>query len=169
MRKIVFSIISLVIISLFNSCSEGKFKNFSSEEEMVADAKANVKFISQSEFVKVLHNGKKINLIDCREEVEYDSSCIKGAINIPRGLLEFTIGDKIADRRAPVYIYCSDGKRSILAAQILSKMKFSNVKVIESGFNNFKTKYPDLIQIFPSGENKSKSQVPAPSSGGCGG
>lgn len=168
MKKIVFSIFSLSIILLFNACSEGELKNFPSEVEMVADAKAHVSFISQDEFAKVLNSGEKIYLIDCREEVEFDSSCIKGAINIPRGLLEFTISDKVAERRAPVYIYCSDEKRSVLAAQILPKMKFSNVKVIESGFNTFKAKYPDLVQLLPAGD-KSKSHAPAPSSGGCGG
>ena len=156
-----------LILLIFGSCAREETKVFSSIDEMVADAKLKTEFISAADFKTVLESGKKIYIIDCREESEYDSSCIKNAINVPRGLLEFQIGSKVDDRRGDVYLYCSDGKRSTLAASVLPKMKFANVKVIDGGFDNWVNQFPDLVQLHPAGETTKKK--PAASSGGCGG
>ena len=71
---------------------------------MVADAKASVTFISAQDFKKKVESGEKYYLIDCREAVEFDSVCIKGAINIPRTVLEAQVSDK-APKKEIQYIY----------------------------------------------------------------
>jgi rhodanese-related sulfurtransferase len=168
MKKVIYLVSLLIIAVLFLNCSGKELKVFNSEKELVADAKARVEMISPEEFKKLLDSKAKYYLIDCREESEYDTSCIPGAINIPRGLLEFQIGNKVDDRRADVILYCSDGQRSVLAASVLPCLKFSNVRVISDGFDSWKQKYPELIQLKPGG-TEVKSDAPPTSSGGCGG
>ncbi len=158
----------LITLVLFTSCGSGETKNYDSPEAMIKDAQSQVELISLETLKTKMDKKDKIFLIDCREEEEYDISCIPGAINIPRGLLEFIIGDKVSDRKGEVIIYCSNGERSSLAAIDLPKLKFSNVKVLESGFDAWKEKYPEAIEKEPKGDNNSVKKAAKPS-GGCGG
>lgn len=160
--------ILLLTVFLFIGCKNKSLKTFENEKEMIQDAKSGIKSISLSDFKKAFDNQEKYYLVDCREEAEYDSSCIPGAINIPRGLLEFKIGNKIPERRAVIYVYCSNGDRSALAVEVLPKLKFSNAILIESGFDGWKAAYPDDIELEPGGDQKEES-APPPSGGGCGG
>jgi len=84
--------------------------------------------------------GTPMTLIDIREAHERSSRAkVKGAKHIPRGLLELNI-----DRAAPLYseliiLICSDGLRSVLAAESLIRMGYTNVKVLAGGFKSLKT------------------------------
>mgnify|MGYP001206758728 CR=1 FL=1 len=167
MKKTVQIISGLFLIFFLTSCSEREIKEYENTEAMVEDAKSKVEFISAEDFKTVLESEDKFKIVDCREETEYDSACIPGAINIPKGLIEFQIGNKVS-RREDLYIYCSNGDRSSLVAATLPLLKFSSVKVIEAGFDGWKEKYPDLIELEPAGAG-AEDHAPAASSGGCGG
>ncbi|MBU0488650.1 MAG: rhodanese-like domain-containing protein [Bacteroidetes bacterium] len=149
-------------------CSRNEIKVYDNEISLINEAKADVEMITPEDFKAILESHTKYYLIDCREEIEYDSSSIPGAINIPKGLLEFQIGNKVPERRTDIYIYCSDGQRSVIAASILPQLKFPNVKVISDGFNLWKQKYPELVETEHPGAAP-KSNSPPVSSGGCGG
>lgn len=166
--SLITSVILISIIVLFSGCSNKELRVYENEDEMLADAKSKIKSISIDEFKKIFDSEEKYYLIDVREAVEYDTSCIPGAINIPRGLLEFQIGNKVPERRANVYVYCDNGERSTLAVSSLPELKFSKAILIESGFNAWKEKYPEDIELEPAGDAKEES-APPPSSGGCGG
>lgn len=166
-KSIIFACSVLSLFVLLN-CSGKDFKKFNSVKEMTDDAKASVEFISAEDLKTVLESGNKFYLIDCRESNEFDSMCIQGAINIPRGVLESEITEKAMNRKTILFIYCSNGDRSALAANILPKLKYSNVKVLEAGIDNWKVKYPKLLELNPvRGDVKTKAT--AKPSGGCGG
>jgi rhodanese-related sulfurtransferase len=102
-------------------------------------------------------------VVECYDTIK---GVIKGALNIPRGLLEFQITDKVK-RTEDIYIYCSNGDRAALAAKNLPPLKYSNVHVIEGGFADWFRAYPDLVDDKPEG---AETSAPAKSSGGgCGG
>lgn len=160
-------IVSLSALLFLASCSGYDNRTFDSAAAMVDDAKGKVEWISAADMAKVLEDGHGFYLIDCREQSEFDVSCIKGAIPVPRGVLENMISEKAPRHRTPVYIYCSNGDRSALAATVLPLLKYSNVKVIEGGFDNWQTAYPDLVETAPV--RGAVKAAPKKAAAGCGG
>jgi len=61
------------------------------------------------------------------------------AVHIPRGLLEFMVGSHPAlqDSNQSIVVYCKNGGRSTLAADLLQRMGFSDIHMLEGGFDNW--------------------------------
>ena len=162
----MFFLIVTLIVTLA-SCGNKQMKSYENGDEMAEAAKAKVNFISAADFKAVVESDMKFYLIDCRESAEFDISCIKGALNLPRGILEDEIANQAPGKRTALYIYCDNGQRSTLAASVLPALKYCNVKVIEGGFDALQQVYPELVELSPvRGEVKKKIAAP---SGGCGG
>jgi rhodanese-related sulfurtransferase len=158
----------LFVAVLFMACGPKQPKEYAGPEELVKATAEKVNFISAEELKAVIDAHKQFYLIDIRETEEFDSACINAAVNIPRGVLEGSVSDKAPKHRQMVYVYCSKGDRSTLAAATLAKLKYANVKVLKGGFDNFKVKFPEMIELNPvrGGETKKAAAKP---SGGCGG
>jgi rhodanese-related sulfurtransferase len=163
-KKIVF----FILVSGLFACTGKNTKEYASVTDMVKDAKTSVEFVSVADFKAELDKHAIMYLIDCREPQEFDSSCLKSAINIPRGTIESVISEKAPKHRQTLYIYCDNGNRSTLAANILPQLKYTDVKVIEGGFDAVKAKFPALVEMHPK-RGDSTTKVTAKPSGGCGG
>ena len=76
-------------------------------------------------------------LIDVREPDEYREGHIDGALNIPRGLLEFKIGTlpELESRATRIVLYCKTSGRAALAAAALKEMGYLKVRSIAGGFD----------------------------------
>lgn len=76
-------------------------------------------------------------LLDVREAAEFEAGRLPGAINIPRGVLEFKIGDhpQLAQRDADILVYCKTSGRAALAALNLKRMGYRKVRSIHGGFD----------------------------------
>lgn len=74
-------------------------------------------------------------VIDVREPAEFASGHIPGAINIPRGLLEFEVDKHVphGGRDCRIAVYCRSGARAALAAQSLHRLGFTHVRSIAGG------------------------------------
>ena len=83
--------------------------------------------------------------LDVREPTEHRLGTIPGSVFIPRGLLELEVDTKLADRHAPVIVYCAGGARSAFATRTLIELGFSNVTSLAPGFNGWKTEGYDWI------------------------
>jgi len=53
----------------------------------------------------MIDTGKKLLILDVRDEDEFEKEHIPGAINISRGQLEFLVEDKIPDKDARIVVY----------------------------------------------------------------
>jgi rhodanese-related sulfurtransferase len=104
-----------------------------SAKDMVAEAKKDICEISVSEAKECLDKGGYI-FLDCRTSKEYKMGHVPGAMNIPRGLLEFKIDKKIADKTANIVMYCKSGGRGCLATCTLCRMGYKNVKNMDGGW-----------------------------------
>lgn len=166
-NKIVFSVAFLFFLLSFFACNNADTK-FQSVNEMVSHATDNVSSISISDFHEKFVNAEHITIVDVREPEEFAVSSIPGAINVPRGVLEFSIGNKVQNRHEAVYVYCDNAQRSALAVYDMAKLKFSNAILIESGFDVWQEKYPNDIQL-ESADSEESEEAPPPSGGGCGG
>jgi sulfur-carrier protein adenylyltransferase/sulfurtransferase len=77
-------------------------------------------------------------IIDCREADENAQGMIPGTVWIPRGKLEQKIEHTVADRGAPIVIYCASGNRSLFAQRTLAELGYTNVKSLAGGFSGWK-------------------------------
>ncbi|MFN2362311.1 MAG: rhodanese-like domain-containing protein [Marinobacter sp.] len=74
-------------------------------------------------------------LIDVREADEFHDGHIPGAVNIPRGILEFKLTNDPAleDRGLNMVIYCKNSGRSALSAKAMKEMGYIHVQSIAGG------------------------------------
>ena len=63
---------------------------------------------------------------------------IEHSKHISRGVLEREIEFHYPNLSEEIIVYCSDGLRSILAADSLIKMGYEDIKVIRDGFSGWK-------------------------------
>ena len=88
-------------------------------------------------------------ILDVREPAEFAAGCLSGAINIPRGVLEFKINnhpDFQNKQDAKITVYCLTGGRSALATEALNKMGYINAMSMDGGFNAWKDNDLQVIQ-----------------------
>ena len=90
-------------------------------------------------------------VLDVREPAEFQAGHLHTAQNVPRGVLEFIVGDHPAlnDQDAAILIYCKNGGRSTLAAATLKQMGFSNVEMLAGGFDGWQGSVHE-VEVDPS-------------------
>ena len=70
--------------------------------------------------------GETLVLVDIREEHERAEGHIPGAIYIGKGVLERDIESRLPDTDSPIVFQCRGGYRSILAAESVARMGYTN-------------------------------------------
>jgi molybdopterin/thiamine biosynthesis adenylyltransferase/rhodanese-related sulfurtransferase len=107
-------------------------------QQIVQEARQTVSETAVGDVKKRLDGGERIVLIDVRENEEYRSGHLEGAISLPRGFLELKVENTLKDKEAPMIAYCLSGVRSLLAAKALKEMGFKNVQSMIGGFTSWK-------------------------------
>ena len=102
-------------------------------KDLVAEAKKDITVVDVAAAKGIFDKGGA-TFVDCREPKEFKSGHIPGAMNIPRGLLEFKIAKKVSDKNKEIVIYCKKGGRGCLAAFNLVRMGYKNVKNLDGGW-----------------------------------
>ena len=112
--------------------------------DLVADARRQIREIDAHSF-HALPDG--CTLIDVREPAEFETGHIAGAINIPRGVLEFQVDahpavanvsdPALSHKDQPLVLVCRTGGRAALAALNLQRMGFSDVRSIAGGVSDW--------------------------------
>ncbi len=113
----------------------------SSYDDLIAEALTRVKEIMPWDLSRMLATGNIPLLLDVREPVEFDLLRIPGSINVPRGVLEQscewdydeTVPELASRRDQQIVVICRSGKRSVLAADMLLRMGYSNVVSLKTG------------------------------------
>lgn len=106
--------------------------------DLVVEAKSKIKEVGTADAQGLL--GKRI-VIDVREYDEFAAGHLPGAINIPRGVLEFKIGmvPECANKSGAFLIYCRTSGRAALSAVQLQKIGYENVISMAGGFEAWNT------------------------------
>lgn len=101
--------------------------------DLVNQAKASIRELAVEDSEALLTHPHL--LIDVREADEFQAGHLPGALNIPRGLLEFKLADqdRFADREQCLILYCKTGGRAALAAQSLQAMGYRQVYSLRGG------------------------------------
>jgi rhodanese-related sulfurtransferase len=125
-----------------------------SYDNLVAEALTRVKEIMPWDLSRMLAAGARPLLLDVREPAEFAMLRIPGSINVPRGVLEQscewdydeTVPELVAGRDREIVVICRSGKRSVLAADTMLQMGFSNVVSLKTGvrgWNDFEQPMED--------------------------
>lgn len=102
--------------------------------DLVAQAKQHIKEVNHAEANALLG---KAPVLDVREPGEYAQGCLPGAVNIPRGVLEFQIGNHPqlqGAQGAEILVYCLSGGRSALAVEALHKLGYDKAVSLAGGY-----------------------------------
>lgn len=104
--------------------------------DLVMAAKAQIQECSTQQAQESLGTARLL-VLDVREPDEYAAGHLAGAVNIPRGVLEFRLSadPALADTDRPLLVYCKSGGRSALAAKALQDMGYSRVVSVAGGFD----------------------------------
>ena len=138
MKNIFYVPVILIVFVVFNGCTA----IYENGGEMAASVKAEINEISVDELNEKIENMEDFFLIDIRQPAEFDKYNIPYSTLIPRGVLEFKIGNKAfweeeqwyaPEKNAEIIIYCKKGDRGILATKALSELGYSNVKNLAGG------------------------------------
>lgn len=83
--------------------------------------------ISQEE-AKEIMDSQDVIILDVREQDEYDSGHIPGAVLLPVGIIdETTAAEVIPEKDSTVLVYCRSGNRSKTASSTLAELGYSNI------------------------------------------
>jgi len=104
-------------------------------QDLVAAAKQQIHELSLAEAPDSIQRASL--LIDVREPAEFQQGHLAGAINIPRGMLEFKMGSSPAleSRDQTIVLYCKTSGRSALSALSLQAMGYINVSSMAGGYD----------------------------------
>ena len=104
--------------------------------EIAEDARSRIKEVSVEEALKRIENSA--DLIDVREDNEWNDGQARGAVHLGRGIIERDIIGKFPDKNTELILYCGGGYRSVLAADNLQKMGYTNVLSMAGGWTAWK-------------------------------
>ena len=107
-----------LLLLLLTGCG-GTASNASSENDYQQ--------ISQEE-AKEMMDTQDVIILDVREQDEYDSGHIPGAVLLPVGTIdEETAAEVIPEKDSTVLVYCRSGNRSKTASSALAELGYTNI------------------------------------------
>ena len=103
---------------------------------LVADAKKNVSELTSQELKEKIAGHESFCLIDVREDNEWVTGHITGAIHLSKGIIERDIEKQISTDKQ-IVVYCSGGFRSALVANTLQMMGYNDVYSVDKGLQGW--------------------------------
>jgi rhodanese-related sulfurtransferase len=101
---------------------------------LVQDAKKRIHEIDIEEYKRMLASGDAGQLVDVREDHEWEAAHAAGAMHLSKGTIERDIEKTFADKQTKLVLYCGGGYRSALATDNLQKMGYTNVISLDGGW-----------------------------------
>jgi rhodanese-related sulfurtransferase len=116
--------------------------------QLVATTKSQIKTVKMPEFKAAFDKNELGLLVDVRNENEFEDGFIPGAVNVPRGLIEFRIWKLVGfpdktNVNTKMTLYCATGGRCALATKSLQDLGFTNATSADMRFDDWvKAGYP---------------------------
>jgi rhodanese-related sulfurtransferase len=101
---------------------------------IVHDAKTRIREIGIEEYQRLLAAGLAGQLVDVREDSEWQAAHVAGAVHLSKGVIERDVETTFPDKETPLVLYCGGGYRSALATDNLQKMGYRNVISLDGGW-----------------------------------
>lgn len=122
-------------------------------ETLVSEALDGVEEIFPWDLAKACEEKPELMLLDVREPYEHNAMHIKGALNVPRGILETacefdyeeTVPELANAREREIIIICRSGKRSALVANVMQQLGYQNVKSLKTGMRGWSDDDQEMV------------------------
>ena len=102
-------------------------------QALVKEAKTHIREIGVDRLGALQTAEPSLVLVDVREDNEWEKGRIPKAIHVGRGVLEVNIEARVPQKSTPIVVYCQGGGRSVVAADVLARMGYSNVSSLADG------------------------------------
>jgi rhodanese-related sulfurtransferase len=110
--------------------------------DFVKAAKSCIQEVSPAQLQQMMGERDDLLVVDVRESSEHEQGHVKGALLIPRGILEAAadptypkhVPELSSGRKRPIVLYCATGGRSAMAAAVLQMMGYDEVYSLDGGF-----------------------------------
>ncbi|MDY0204962.1 MAG: rhodanese-like domain-containing protein [Desulfovibrio desulfuricans] len=91
--------------------------------------------LEAQKLIEANKDNQKFVIIDLRSKSEFDESHIEGAILVHYYATNFKRIISRLDTDSKILLYCQKGRQSPLALRALEKMRFSDVYILDGGFD----------------------------------
>ena len=108
-----------------------------SREDLLDEARQNLKEMTVQEVHDYLEGDADPILLDIRGLDEWERGHLKGAVHIPRGILENELEDKLSDLSKEVIVYGAGGVRSLLAGETMQALGYENMISMDGGYGDW--------------------------------
>lgn len=101
--------------------------------KLVDAARGRVKECTIEQAKARLDRGEALYFLDVREDFEFTKDHAKGARHLGKGIIERDVESLIPNKQEAIVLYCGGGYRSVLAADALQQMGYTNVVSMDGG------------------------------------
>ena len=109
-RMIPFMLALLLLTGCGGNAADGSYQQITQEE------------------AKEMMDTQEVIILDVREQDEYDSGHIPGAVLLPVGTIDKdTAAEVIPEKDSTVLVYCRSGNRSKAASSTLAELGYPNI------------------------------------------
>lgn len=121
--------------------------------DLVAACLSRVPEIFPWDLADKLDTDESVLILDVREKNEFDRAHIEGSMHVPRGVLESaceygyeeTVPELVRARDREIVVVCRSGNRSVLAADIMQRMGYNDVKSLKTGLRGWNDDEQPLV------------------------
>lgn len=101
--------------------------------KLVDAARARVKECTVTQAEARLDRGEVLHFLDVREDHEFAKDHARGAYHLGKGIIERDVETRIPSKEEAILLYCGGGYRSVLTAEALQQMGYTNVVSMDGG------------------------------------
>lgn len=127
LNRLGLTVSTLLAVFFFTSgCASGR----TAEDQINKEQSAEMRFenISPADALVLLENDLSVILLDVRTIEEHNELRIPDSLLIPYDAIEQKSSELLPDKDATILVYCRSGRRSVIAAESLVKLGYTNVR-----------------------------------------
>ncbi len=94
--------------------------------------------IEPDELAMDIPHDPRLEVIDVRKASEFDAGHVRGALNAPLDTLMDPLNVAMIDDENNLYVHCAGGYRSVIAASILKRHGYHNLRNVLGGYGKMK-------------------------------
>lgn len=108
--------------------------------------------IDADELVIDLPHDHRLEVLDVRKPSEYEAGHVRGATNLPLDTMMDPLNIAMIDSDHNLYVHCAGGYRSVIAASLLKRQGFHNLRNVLGGWGKMKNE-PGMPVVLPGKAN----------------
>ena len=106
--------------------------------KLVNETRARIKECTVAQAKARLDSVEALHFLDVREDHEFAKDHAKGARHLGKGIIERDVETLIPNKEEAIVLYCGGGYRSVLAADVLQQMGYTNVVSMDGGIKGWR-------------------------------